>query len=106
VSWNVIHSDRFASCVVVSPAAPRTLVLGTTDHPYHDACRAPGVFLSTDGGTTWHAEVDGLTCTNISCIACDPHDSSRVYVGTGGNGAFAGDLAGGHRPAPNGRPSR
>jgi hypothetical protein len=49
--------------------------------------------MSTDGGRTWHAEVDGLTRTTIGCIACDPHDPSRIYAGTAGNGAFAGVVA-------------
>ncbi len=88
--WTRIHDFHFASCLAVSPTERGTLYLGTTDHPYHDQCRAQGIVKSTDGGKTWRQEVAGLSCWNISSIAIDPHDSSRLFVGTGGNGGFVG----------------
>ena len=90
ISWKRIYEFRFCSCVAVNPTQRDTLYVGTTDHPYHDECRAQGIAKSTDGGKTWRQEVVGLTCWNISCIRIDRHDPSRLYAGTGGNGGFVG----------------
>ena len=90
VSWKRTYEFRFCSCVAVSPTQRDTLYVGTTDHPYHDECRAQGIAKSTDGGKTWREEIVGLTCWNISCIRIDRHDASRLYIGTAGNGAFVG----------------
>jgi len=85
--------------VAVSPTDRDTLYVGTTDHPYHDDCRARGVLKSVDGGKTWRQEVSGLTCWNISCLRIDPHEPSRLYVGTAGNGGFVGvDIRAQDRP--------
>jgi hypothetical protein len=90
VSWKRIYEFHFCSSVAVNPTQCDTLYVGTTDHPYHDGCRAQGIAKSTDGGKTWRHELVGLTCWNISCIRIDRHDPTRLYIGTGGNGAFAG----------------
>jgi len=98
VTWERLFDFHFTHCVAISPVCSqarnevecRLLYVGTTDHPYHDGCRALGVLKSTDGGKTWQQEVDGLTSWNISCLRLDPHDPSRLYVGTGGNGGFLG----------------
>ena len=90
VSWKRTYEFRFCSCVAVSPTQRDTLYVGTTDHPYHDECRAQGIAKSTDGGKTWREEIVGLTCWNISCIRVDLHGASRLYIGTAGNGAFVG----------------
>ncbi len=90
IGWQRIYEFRFCSCVAVNPTQRDTLYVGTTDHPYHDECRAQGIAKSTDGGKTWRQEVVGLTCWNISCIRIDRHDPSRLYAGTGGNGGFVG----------------
>jgi photosystem II stability/assembly factor-like uncharacterized protein len=95
-TWTSIHSFRFTSCVTVSPSDSRRLYVGTTDHPYHDACRAEGVLVSHDAGKTWRQEVNGLTCWNVTCLCLDPHDPSRLYLGTAGNGAFAGAVTESH----------
>jgi photosystem II stability/assembly factor-like uncharacterized protein len=114
-TWMRIFDYHFTNCVAVSPRdgqerhgvrslpvgrgalplpagrdAPPLLYVGTTDHPYHDNCRAEGVFKSADGGQTWQQEVDGLTDWGIASLTLDPHDPSRLYVGTGGNGVFIG----------------
>jgi photosystem II stability/assembly factor-like uncharacterized protein len=89
-TWKRIYEFRFTNCVAVSPTDRDTLYVGTTDHPYHDECRAQGIAKSVDGGKTWHQEVEGLTCWNISCVRIDPYDPSRLYIGTAGNGVFLG----------------
>jgi len=89
-TWKRIYDFRFCSSVAIHPTRRDTLYVGTTDHPYHDECRAQGVAKSTDGGKTWRQEVAGLTCWNVSCLRIDPHAPFRLYLGTGGNGAFLG----------------
>lgn len=90
VTWTQIFDDHFPNCIAVSPQDSLILYLGTTDHPYHDGCRGRGVFKSQDGGQTWQQEVQGLSSWNISCLTVDPHEPSRLYAGTGGNGVFIG----------------
>jgi len=90
-TWAQLYDYHFASCVTVSPTNPNVIYLGTTDHPYHDANASLGVLKSTDGGKTWQAENAGLANTHISCIAVDPREPWRLYVGTGGNGPFVGE---------------
>lgn len=89
-TWRRLHDFHFCNCVAVSPQNRDVLYLGTTDHPYHDRSRALGLLVSRDGGKTWHAENDGLSSWQISCVRIDPADPSRLYVGTGGNGGFVG----------------
>jgi hypothetical protein len=89
-TWERIYDFHFTNCVAVSPKDGNVLYVGTTDHPYHDDCRALGVMKSVDGGRTWKQEVEGLTDWQVSCLRLDPHDPSRLYVGTGGNGVFVG----------------
>ncbi|MBC7288955.1 MAG: hypothetical protein H5T86_13155 [Armatimonadetes bacterium] len=90
-TWRRIFGDySFVQCVVPSPAAPNVIYIGTTDHPYHDRPLGVGVLKSEDGGASWRLENRGLTCLNVSCMAVDPTDPSRLFVGTGGNGAFVG----------------
>jgi len=47
-----------------------------------------GVFKSTNGGGTWSAINTGLTATDVSALAIDPSNTSIVYSGTYGGGAF------------------
>lgn len=89
-TWRRLHDFHFANCIAVSPKNRDVLYFGTTDHPYHDRSRALGLLVSRDGGDTWHAENDGLSSWQISCVRVDPTDASRLYVGTGGNGGFVG----------------
>jgi photosystem II stability/assembly factor-like uncharacterized protein len=88
--WERILDYHFVSSVIVSPANSEIIYATTTDHPYHDDCVAEGVLKSSDGGKTWRKVNEGLSHLNISCISIDPFDPSRLYVGTGGNGAFVG----------------
>jgi hypothetical protein len=75
------------------PNVPGLLYVGTTDHPYHDDYLAEGVLRSTDGGLTWEKVNDGLSLLNVSALAVDPFEPSRIYAGTGGNGVFTGRAA-------------
>ena len=88
--WERMLDFHFVSSVVVSPANSDLIYAATTDHPYHDDCVAEGVLRSPDGGKSWRRACEGLSHLNISCLSIDPFDPSRLYLGTGGNGAFIG----------------
>ncbi len=88
--WERMLDFHFVSSVVVSPANSDLIYAATTDHPYHDDCVAEGVLRSSDGGKSWRRACEGLSHLNISCLSIDPFDPSRLYLGTGGNGAFIG----------------
>ena len=66
------------------------LYAGTNDHPYHDAYVAEGLLKSIDGGITWQRQNTGLSHRSVHCFSISPHDTSLLYLGTGGNGAFVG----------------
>ncbi len=95
-TWTRVLDYHFVSAVAVSPISSDIVYAATNDHPYHDNCVAEGVLKSSDGGKTWRKVNAGLSHWNVSCIAINPHDPSQLYIGTGGNSAFAGtDLGAG-----------
>lgn len=55
-----------------------------------------GIFMSTDAGASW-SKISGPypmgVSKHMSNLAADPGLFGRVYIGTGGVGAFYGDLA-------------
>lgn len=89
-TWTQLLDYHFVSSVAVSPADPSVLYVGANDHPYHDDNATWGVLRSDDGGATWTRELSGLTSTHVTTIRVDPHDPTRLWLGTGGNGAFVG----------------
>lgn len=93
-TWKLVLPDRFAACVLISPADSRIIYAGLTAHPYHDNCRGGGVMKSTDGGLTWRPENEGLTDTQVGIILCHPRRPEVLFAGTGGNGVFRGVDAG------------
>lgn len=64
--------------MVVSPHNPN--VVFTTGSLYFNSSYWAGVSFTTDGGTTWHRDTLD-TLTRGRCIAFDPLDSMRVYLG-------------------------
>ncbi|MEM7794864.1 MAG: hypothetical protein AAF579_10485 [Cyanobacteria bacterium P01_C01_bin.118] len=55
-----------------------------------------GNFLkSTDGGTTWQRQVNGLDHqTPLMAFSTDPTDPNRLYMSTGGDGIYQSDNGG------------
>ena len=89
-TWERILDDRFADGIAISPADPRVLYAATADHPYHDNPITAGLLKSRDGGRTWRRENTGLTLLNTRGICISPHDPATLFLGTLGNGVFAG----------------
>jgi len=87
-AWTRLRDDAFIHDVAVDPADPNRLAIATHDHPYHDACYATGVWISSDGGKTWSQQNTGLSCLRGECIAINPHDPEQLVFGTHGRGFF------------------
>jgi photosystem II stability/assembly factor-like uncharacterized protein len=99
ITWRQVLDFRFVQAMAISPADPRMIYVGTTDHPYHDDYPAEGVLKSTDSGATWRHVNVGLSHRNVNFLSVSPHDPSVLYVGTSGNGVFVGKDAGvAHNP--------
>jgi photosystem II stability/assembly factor-like uncharacterized protein len=86
--WKRIFDQTYAFDVAVHPTNPQRIAVSTSDDPYHDISRATGVWLSEDGGVTWHQSNDGLSCTRGKTIAFDPHRPERLVFGSFGRGFF------------------
>lgn len=87
-AWQRICEDVYIDAVAVDPTDPRRLAVATRDDPYHDVCRATGVWISSDAGATWSPQNAGLPCTRGPVIAINPHGPEQLIFGTEGLGYF------------------
>ena len=92
LSWEFIFANHFANTIAIDPNNPEILFLGTNDHPFHDQNTPIGLLKSEDGGISWRNISANLSNNKITSITIDPSNSSRVLVGTGGNGYFLGNI--------------
>ncbi len=91
-TWTRVLEDRFMASVAVDPRNADTVYAGGADHPYHDEALGRGLMRSRDGGRTWQSlNAPELACTKIAAITVDPHQPSRLYISTSGNGVFVRD---------------
>ena len=93
VTWRRILVDNFVRGLAVDPREADVVYAGLTDNPYHDQCTGDGIRMTRDGGKTWKT-LGELTCRMVNCITVDALDPDLVYVGTDGNGVFAGRVSG------------
>jgi hypothetical protein len=91
-TWRKMVSDTTIRCVAVNPSNGSQIVYGTGDNPYHDISFATGVWLSTNGGSTWSQQNNDLAELRCSCIAFNPCVSCQVIVGTEGRGFWVGTI--------------
>lgn len=92
-TWRQVLDDPFVQALAVDPRDASLIYAGATDHPFHDDAPGHGVLRSRDGGRTWEPlNSPSLTCRSISSLTIDPHDPSRLIVGTAGNGVFIGSM--------------
>ena len=97
-TWTQLFDDEFAHGVAVDPTNADNLAVVTTEPAFNDISAATGVHLSSDGGATWTAVVDGLPMTRLRTAEFDPANPDRLVVGTTGRGfyeiSFAAALGG------------
>ena len=86
-------SNLNITTLVVDPATPATLYLGTI---------SSGVFKSTDSGGSWAFSGAGLSNLKITALAIDPITPATLYVGTNAGGLFKSINAGSTWSAING----
>jgi photosystem II stability/assembly factor-like uncharacterized protein len=86
--WNRVRSQDQLGQVVVDPADAQRIAYACADDPYHDQTRASGVWISSDGGSSWSQQIDGLPMLRGRVLALDPHDPQRLVFGTNGRGYF------------------
>ena len=92
-SWRQILADDFVQGLAVDPLDANLVYAGLTDNPYHDESTGDGIRMTRDGGKTWTAPGQP-TCRQVNVITVNPHDPDQLYLGTGGNGVFAGRISG------------
>lgn len=91
-TWARVLEDRFIASLAVDPRDADTVYAGGADHPYHDEALGRGLMRSRDGGRTWQSlNTPELACTKIAAITVDPHQPTRLYICTSGNGVFVRD---------------
>jgi photosystem II stability/assembly factor-like uncharacterized protein len=93
-TWKRVLEDDFVQGLAVDTRNADVVYAGLTDHPYHDESTGDGVMMSRDGGNTWKSiNGTGLSCKQVNLIVIDPHNPDRLYLGTGGNSVFVGDVS-------------
>lgn len=72
--------DPYIRFLALDPSDPDKLFMGNQD--------GSGVYISTDGGSTWQSSNEGFTNLNIQCLAIHPDVQNLLYAGTRGRGVF------------------
>lgn len=62
------------NCVAFHPKTASTIYVGAP---------CGGLWKTTNGGTSWSSNTDGLPTLGVSSIAIDPIDDDTIYIGTG-----------------------
>jgi photosystem II stability/assembly factor-like uncharacterized protein len=60
--------------IAIDPTTPDTIYIGTAN---------AGIWKSTDNGSTWAPKSDYAISMAIGALAIDPHNSLRIFAGTG-----------------------
>ncbi len=87
-TWEHLFKNKAAYDIALHPGNPFRMAVATSDDPFHDKSSATGVWITEDGGATWRAANDGLSCLRGKTIAFDPHQPDRLIFGSFGRGFF------------------
>lgn len=87
-TWTQLFEDEFSHGVAVDPDNPNNLAVVTTEPPFNDISSATGVYLSSDGGSSWTPITTGLPMDRLRTAEFDPANPDRLVVGTTGRGFY------------------
>jgi photosystem II stability/assembly factor-like uncharacterized protein len=74
--------------LAIDPTSPSTVYATAARSLFSVAIAPLGVFSSNDGGATWQPLGSALAGVPALSVVVDPRQHTRVYVGSGGLGAF------------------
>ena len=77
---------QFAFDVALDPTNANRIAIVTNDNPWHDRMGSSGVWLSTNGGTSFSQQNTNLPMNRGGTIAFDPVTSGKLIVGLNGRG--------------------
>lgn len=87
--------------IVFAPSDPATVYAGTSAFysagTFDDRMPAGGVYISHDGGGSWHPANDALSQdANVTALVIDPGDPQVAYAATGNHGLLKTTAGGEH----------
>jgi photosystem II stability/assembly factor-like uncharacterized protein len=77
-TWSATGSDLLPLSLIIDPTDPNILYAGFNGD----------LQKTTDGGDTWVSSANGIDNPLVFSFAIDPNNTSVVYAGTAGTGAF------------------
>ena len=84
--------SEYVAALAVDPSSPDTVYAGVSQTGPGADPAGGGLFKSTDGGTTWHPAMTGITDgsfpVSIGHLAIDPSHPQRVFAAAEGHGLF------------------
>lgn len=90
---NPIKGDKSVYRWAGAPGtAGRVQAWASNENPFPEASDTTGVWLSTDSGSTWSAQLRGLRMRRVSALEFSP-DGRLLVAGLNGGGFFAADTA-------------
>jgi photosystem II stability/assembly factor-like uncharacterized protein len=91
-SWTQILNQYSARDIAVDPNNDQRLVVCTHGYPGYDLNLATGVYISTNGGSSWSIYNTGLRILSAYSVNFNPDHSGQLILGTDGGGFYATDL--------------
>ncbi len=93
-TWTPMADDAPSlaiSAIAIDPSDPQRVYVGTGSGDLYSGYYGAGLFVSSDGGTSWSVLGSDLFAgTSIARVVIDPHDAS-IYVATDFGSAGIGD---------------
>jgi len=106
-TWTKIFNHTRVVDVEIDPGNPDMLYAAS--QPWYEVWLPninPGVYKSSDAGSTWSNITGNLSHTFIDFIKLNPNNTSQLFAGTGGGGLWARNLVTGINEANTFLPTR
>ena len=91
-TWTQILNQYSARDIAVDPNNNQRLVVCTHGYPGYDINLSTGVYISTNGGSSWTTYNTGLRILSAYSVNFNPDHSAQLIMGTDGCGFYAADL--------------